>query len=94
MTSVRIITVALVLISLDCSDIFPVPVIAVFTKYDQFKLNVKMKLEDDEDDNAGSNAGSEAECLFQANYLHQLGENLGFVRLEREILRSWSAFSC
>ena len=71
---------------MDCSDIFPVPVIAVFTKYDQFKLNVEMNLEDNGDVNAKTNMGFEVESLFQRKYLHPLGENPCFVRLERKML--------
>ena len=71
---------------MDYSDVFPVPVIVVFTKYDQFKLNVEMNLEDDGDVNAKTNAGCEAESLFKRKYLHPLGENACFVRLERKIL--------
>ena len=86
MIFVQIVTVSVVLTSLDQSNIFPVPIIALFTKYDQFKLNVRMKLEDDGDDHARRNAASEAEILFQTKYLCPLQENLRFLRLEREIL--------
>jgi len=61
---------------------FKVPVIAVFTKYDQFKRNVRMGLEDKGDIDAISNAVSEAERLFQADYRSPLGESTTFVRLE------------
>ena|SRR5436190_5977462 len=61
---------------------FEVPVIAVFTKYDQFKLNVRMQLEDKGDINARSNASSEAERSFQTDYRSPLGESTPFVRLE------------
>ncbi|KAH8993644.1 hypothetical protein EDB86DRAFT_2852120 [Lactarius hatsudake] len=64
-------------------DICPdknVPVIAVFTKYDQFRRNVKIDVEDygTPDDNV-SEVG---EKIFQEHYLHPLGD-VGFVRLEQ-----------
>ncbi|KAF5348792.1 hypothetical protein D9756_009849 [Leucocoprinus leucothites] len=63
-------------------DICPdqnVPVIAVFTKYDQFKLNVNMDLED------GDVNGAETtpEIQFEENYLCHLGAGAKYVRLEK-----------
>ena len=47
-----------------------VPIIAVFTKYDQFKLNVGMKLEDEGEEYPSSDLIEErAEELLQAEYL-------------------------
>ncbi|KAF8256665.1 hypothetical protein EI94DRAFT_1821020 [Lactarius quietus] len=59
-----------------------VPVIAVFTKYDQFLRNVKIDLEDygNPDDNTTSNV---AEKLFEEHYLRHLGDGAKFVRLEK-----------
>jgi hypothetical protein len=55
-----------------------VPVIAVFTKYDQFKVNVQMDLEDDADlDQHGI-----AEERFREHYLYPLGDGASFVQLE------------
>ena len=59
---------------------FQVPVIAVFTKYDQFFRNVKMHLEDYGD--PGDNVSDAAERLFKEHYLRHLGAGATFVRLE------------
>ncbi|KAH8977051.1 GTP-binding protein [Lactarius hatsudake] len=58
-----------------------VPVVAVFTKYDQFLRNVKIDLDDygKPDDNVSE----VAEKLFQEHYLRPLGEHVRFVRLEQ-----------
>ncbi|KAH9159527.1 hypothetical protein EDB89DRAFT_2236766 [Lactarius sanguifluus] len=66
------------------NDICPdknVPVIVVFTKYDQFRRNVQIHLEDfgSPDDNVSD----VTEKLFQEHYLHPLGDNVKFVRLEK-----------
>jgi hypothetical protein len=63
---------------------FKVPVIAVFTKYDQFRLNVMMKLEDQHRDPALLN--HEMERTFGEHYLANLGRSLPFVCLKGEIL--------
>jgi hypothetical protein len=57
-------------------------VIAVFTKYDQFKRNIKMKLEDE--DRSPETFETEAENVFNEHYLASLGGNPPFVRLEGE----------
>jgi len=58
-----------------------VPVIAVFTKYDQFKLNVEMELEDHGDpDGLGTAA---PEIRFREHYLCHLSDGARFVQLER-----------
>jgi len=68
-------------------DICPdknVPVIAVFTKYDQFRREVRMKLEDhgrDIDDPEILNA--EMERIFNEVFLANLKESPPIVRLER-----------
>lgn len=59
------------------------PVIAVFTKYDQFKHNVEMMLEDDGHPDPISQAGIKAEEMFQKLYVEELGGTLKFLRLER-----------
>jgi hypothetical protein len=58
-------------------------VIAVFTKYDQFKREIKMKMEDACRD-SGINFGDEAERIFHEHYLAGLGGSPTFVRLESE----------
>ena len=57
--------------------------IAVFTKFDQFKRNIEMKLEDEGRD-PGLNLNNEVEIIFQEHYLANLGETQLFVRLEGE----------
>jgi hypothetical protein len=61
---------------------FLVPVIAVFTKYDQFKLDIRMKMEDQNRDPAL--LGAEVERIFNDNYLANLKGSPPFVRLESE----------
>ncbi|KAH9047168.1 hypothetical protein EDB84DRAFT_1575478 [Lactarius hengduanensis] len=58
-----------------------VPVVAVFTKYDQFRRNVKIDLDDyGSPDDIVSEV---AEKRFREHYLHPLGDHVGFVRLEQ-----------
>ena len=65
--------------------IFQVPVIAVFTKYDQFKRNIKMKLEDEGRGLlAGAQLDTEAERVFKQHYLASLSGPPPLVRLEGE----------
>ncbi|KAI9457260.1 hypothetical protein BJY52DRAFT_1150513 [Lactarius psammicola] len=64
-------------------DICPdqnVPVIVVFTKYDQLLRNVKIHLEDY--GNPDDNISDVAEKQFREHYLHPLGDDVRFVRLE------------
>ena len=64
---------------------FPVPVIAVFTKYDQFKRNIKMKLEDEAYEGGPEKVfETEVESVFNHYYLAGLGRAPPFVRLEGE----------
>ena len=60
-----------------------VPMIAVFTKYDQFKRNIKMKLED-EDRDPEIDLDAEAENIFQQHYLASFDRPPLFIRLESE----------
>ena len=65
--------------------IFQVPVIAVFTKYDQFKCNIKMKLEDEGRGSlAGAQLDTEVESVFKQYYLASLSGPPPLVRLESE----------
>ena len=61
----------------------PVPVIAVFTKYDQFKRNIKMKLQD-EGRGPEIDLDAEAENIFKQHYLASLNGPPPFIRLESE----------
>lgn len=63
--------------------IFQVPVIAVFTKYDQFKRDIKMKLQDEGRD-PGTGFDTEVESVFNRYYLGCLSESPPFVCLESE----------
>ena len=60
---------------------FLVPVIAVFTKYDQFKRNIKMQLEDEGRD-PEIDLDAEADNIFQQHYLASLNGPPPFIRLE------------
>ena len=64
-------------------DDFQVPVIAVFTKYDQFKRNIKMTLED-KGCTLQTHLDIEVESVFNDHYLAHLGGTAPFVRLESE----------
>ncbi|KAN0137602.1 hypothetical protein V8E53_004653 [Lactarius tabidus] len=67
-------------------DICPdqnVPVIAVFTKYDQFLFNVEMDVLDDPDKYPDGNVAQIAEKRFQDHYLGPLGDSVRYVRLEK-----------
>jgi hypothetical protein len=63
-----------------------VPVIAVFTKYDQFKHNVEMMLEDVGHPDPISHAGIKAEEMFQMHYVEELGGTSNCIRLESKVL--------
>ncbi|KAH9164376.1 hypothetical protein EDB89DRAFT_2102992 [Lactarius sanguifluus] len=58
-----------------------VPVIAVFTKYDQFRRNIRFHVDDfgSPDDDVSQ----VTEELFQEHYLRPLGDDVRFVRLEK-----------
>ena len=60
---------------------FQVPVIAVFTKYDQFKRDIKMKLEDEGRD-PDTHFDTEVESVFNRYYLASLSGPPPFVLLE------------
>jgi len=60
-----------------------VPVIAVFTKYDQFKRNIRMKLEDEGRD-PEMDLNAEVEIMFKQHYLANLYGPPPFIRLESE----------
>ena len=62
---------------------FEVPVIVVFTKFDQFLRNVEMHLVDYPDEYPPDSKVSEvAEEQFKEHYLGPLGDDVTFVRLE------------
>jgi hypothetical protein len=59
-----------------------VPIIAVFTKYDQFKFNVEMMLEDEGDDSLPGVIEEKAKELFQAEYLGMISGQPRYITLE------------
>ena len=61
---------------------FKVPVVVVFTKYDQFLRNMQMHLADYPHEYPDSNVSEVAEQQFQEHYLRPLGDDVRFVRLE------------
>jgi len=65
-------------------------VIAVFTKYDQFKRDIMIKLEDQDRDPALLN--HEMERTFGEHYLANLGRSPPFVCLESEARINRMAF--
>jgi hypothetical protein len=73
--------------------IFKVPVIAVFTKFDQFKRNIEIKLEDEGRDQ-GTNLDDEVETIFREQYQASVGETALFVRLEGEDVSSLINVCC
>ena len=60
---------------------FQVPVIAVFTKFDQFRRNIRMKLEDEGRDQE-TDLNAEVENMFNQRYLASLEKPPPFIRLE------------
>jgi hypothetical protein len=64
-------------------EIFQVPVIAVFTKYDQFRREIRMKLEDQHLD-PGTHLDAEIESIFNLHFLASLTGPPPFIRLESE----------
>jgi hypothetical protein len=62
-----------------------VPVIAVFTKYDQFLHNVKMDVDDDPDKYLNRSVSEVTEEQFQEHYVFPLGDDASYVRLESEL---------
>ncbi|KAF8261834.1 hypothetical protein EI94DRAFT_1809680 [Lactarius quietus] len=60
-----------------------VPVIVVFTKYDQFLFNVEMDVDDDPDKYPDGDVSEEAKKRFQEYYLRPLGNDDRYVRLEK-----------
>ena len=59
-----------------------VPVIVIFTKYDQFCRNVEMHLADYPDEYLDGNIFEVTEKLFQEHYLQPLGDDVRYVQLQ------------
>ena len=54
----------------------------MFTKYDQFRRNVEMDVSDYPDQYPNSNVSQVVEKQFQEYYLHPLGDDVNYVRLQ------------
>ena len=63
---------------------FEVPIIVVFTKYDQFLRNVRFDVSDDPGIHLGRSVSEVAE-RFQEHYLRPLGDKVTYVRLESKL---------
>jgi hypothetical protein len=63
---------------------FAVPVIAVFTKYDQFRYNVGMDVLDYPDIYPEGDVSQVVQKWFEDYYLHPLGKGVIYVQLESE----------
>ena len=61
---------------------FEVPVVVVFTKHDQFLLNVEMHLSDYPNRYPDSNVSEVAEKLFEEHYMRPLGNDVTFVNFK------------
>ena len=85
----KLIQPSCVRIEMECSI---VPIIAVFTKYDQFRLNIEMNLEDDGCFQSENEAPAEAERVFKEQYVGKLGVTTPFVCLESKGIEDRSAF--
>ena len=62
-----------------------VPVIVVFTKYDQFLRNVKIDVSDNPAMYSNRSVSEVAEALFQEHYLCPLGDDIKYVQLQSEL---------
>ena len=72
------------------NTILQVPVIAVFTKFDQFRRNVEMDVSDYPDKYLDSDVSQVVENHFQEHYLRPLGDDVRYVQLESTLLRAIS----
>ena len=61
---------------------FEVPVVVVFTKHDQFLLNVEMHMSDYPNRYPDSNVSEVAEKIFQEHYMRPLSNGITFVCLK------------
>jgi hypothetical protein len=64
--------------------IFQVPVIAVFTKYDQFRSDIELRLED-QDRDAKAHLDAEIDRAFNQEYLANLEGAPPYICLESEV---------
>ena len=73
--------------------IFQVPVIALFTKYDQFKRDIKMNLED-EHYHPETDIDAEVKRVFEQQYLARLCGPPPFICLESKDLHTDEPVFC
>jgi hypothetical protein len=59
-------------------------VIVIFTKYDQYRRDIKIKLEDQGSDTDAARLNAEMERIFEEQFLAHLRGSPPFVRLESE----------
>ena len=64
---------------------FEVPVIIVFTKYDQFLRNVEMHMLDYPSDFPDGNVSEVAEKQFEEHYVRPLGDDVKYVQLKSRL---------
>ena len=62
-----------------------VPIVLVFTKYDQFLRNVTMDVLDDPDLYLDRSVSEVAKDRFEEHYLHPLGDGVRYVQLGSEL---------
>ena len=62
-----------------------VPIIVVFTKYDQFLRNVRMDVLDDPDLYGNKSVSEVAKERFQEHYVHPLDGDIKYVQLGSEL---------
>ncbi|KIJ34761.1 hypothetical protein M422DRAFT_263114 [Sphaerobolus stellatus SS14] len=63
--------------------VYPLPIIAVFTKYEDFRENIMLDMKDDEPHRSQEFVEAECERLGQEEYWGKLGSEIPFVKLER-----------
>jgi hypothetical protein len=61
-----------------------VPVIAVFTKFDQFRREIRMRLEDQGRDSDSAELDDEVEKVFRKSYFSKFRGSPPYIRLESE----------
>ena len=64
---------------------FEVPIIVVFTKYDQFLHNVRMDMLEHPDLYPDRSVSEVAKERFQEHYVRPLGYGVGYVQLQGEL---------
>ena len=73
----------------DCNPPFQVPIIVIFTKYDQFLRNVGIDLEDCKDEDPSVDISQKAKEkaakeIFEEHFMRPLGEHVPWVQFQGE----------